>query len=295
MDEESLRHLIELARLEDLGVECRDVTSERFVSEGREGAALIQTRERGVACGLAVLPVVARVYDPGIVVNARVGDGDPVEPGVAIADVSGALRSLLAFERVALNFLMHLSGVATATAGYVCAAGGRCAVCDTRKTLPGLRGLQKYAVACGGGRPHRRGLYDAVLVKDNHLGSLSRVQVEQALIGLLDESGREGVVRPDFVEVEVDHLEQLRWVLRLMAGGLPGGVPRVVLLDNMPVQTLREAVSMRDELAPMVLLEASGGVTLDTVAQVAQAGVDRIAVGALTHSARALDIGMDLA
>ncbi|MCS7047311.1 MAG: carboxylating nicotinate-nucleotide diphosphorylase, partial [Gemmataceae bacterium] len=203
-------------------------------------------------------------------------------PGDHLATISGRMRSLLAAERTALNFLQHLSGIATLTRRYVEAVAGLpVRILDTRKTLPGWRLLEKYAVRQGGGDNHRRGLYDAILIKDNHLAALHRSAnpVAAAVLAAQEKC-------PDLpVEVEVDSLAQLPQALACR--------PAIVLLDNMSLEQLREAVQRRNRQAPDVLLEASGGVTLQTVRAIAETGVDRISVGALTHSAPALDISLE--
>ena len=206
--------------------------------------------------------------------------------GDVVGTLSGSLRGILAVERVLLNLLTHLSGIATLTAAYVAQVAGTSAdIYDTRKTIPGLRDLAKYAVACGGGCNHRMGLHDAVLVKDNHIAHIAPAELPGALARMVV-AARAAKPRPTFVEIEVDTLDQLRAVL-------PTG-PDIVLLDNMAPDQLRDAVALRNAAAPGVLLEASGGVTLETVGAIARTGVDRIAVGALTHSAPALDLGLDI-
>jgi nicotinate-nucleotide pyrophosphorylase (carboxylating) len=206
--------------------------------------------------------------------------------GQPIATVIGPQRSILAAERVMLNFMTHLSGIATLTARFVAAiAGTRARILDTRKTIPGLRTLAKYAVRCGGGLSHRMGLHDAVLIKDNHLAGIPIA----ALKARLDEAitaARRLMPPPLFVAVEVDTLDQLQIVLRCAVD--------FVLLDNMPAEMMRHAAAIRDRVAPDVLLEASGQVNLQTVRAIAESGVDRISIGALTHSAPALDIGLDM-
>jgi nicotinate-nucleotide pyrophosphorylase (carboxylating) len=211
-------------------------------------------------------------------------DGSTLQPGSQIAILTGPTRAILAGERTALNFLQHLSGIATLTHQYVeRVAGLRCQILDTRKTLPGWRLLEKYAVRCGGGHNHRLGLHDSVLIKDNHLAVLGA--------GFLDpvkravEAARTMFGKSLPLEIEVDTFEQLD---RALACG-----PDLILLDNMDPVMLREAVRGRNERAPRVLLESSGGVTLVNVRTIAEAGVDRISIGALTHSAPALDIALD--
>lgn len=281
-----LADLIRLAREEDLGPDGLDVTSDLFVPVDLHGEASVVTRQPGRLAGAALLPQVAQAYDERIRVDIRTHDGSGVEPGQVVAVLSGPMRSLLSAERVALNLLTHLSGVATLTSRYVeKVSGTRARVYDTRKTLPGLRGLQKYAVACGGGAIHRMGLYDAVLLKDNHLAQVGSQGLAEAVADAVNRS-RAAHPQLKFVMIEVDTLEQLKTVL-------PTGID-IVLLDNMTVDQLRKAVSMRDRAAHPVELEASGGVTLKTIGEIAKSGVDRISVGALTHSAPALDMGLDI-
>jgi nicotinate-nucleotide pyrophosphorylase (carboxylating) len=212
-------------------------------------------------------------------------DGERVERGSVAAVLSGATRSRLIGERTLLNFLTHLSGVATLTRSFVdLTRGTRAKILDTRKTLPGWRALEKYAVRCGGGVNHRMGLYDGVLIKDNHLAAWVGLE-NRPTLGEAVERARRVSPKEAPIEVEVDSLEQLRAVLS--AG------PDIVLLDNMSPAMMREALAIRDATAPAVLLEASGGVTLETVSAIAATGVDRISIGALTHSAAALDLAFD--
>lgn len=283
---ERLSELIQQARKEDLGPDGLDVTSELFVPADLEGEASVVARESGRLAGLALLPAVAKAYDKRIKTTIHAEDGVDATPDEVVATLSGPMRSILSVERVALNLVTHLSGVATLTTRYVQAvAGAGARVYDTRKTLPGLRELQKYAVACGGGGTHRMGLYDAVLLKDNHLAHVGKNGLGQAVTEAV-ERARNSYPQLKFVMVEVDTLEQLQAVL-------PSGVD-IVLLDNMTHDQLNDAVAMRDELARHVELEASGGVTLHTITGIAQTGVDRISVGALTHSAPSLDLGLDI-
>jgi nicotinate-nucleotide pyrophosphorylase (carboxylating) len=271
--------VIALALGEDLD-DRGDVTVQATVPAGTRFRAAVVARERGVAAGLAAVEATYRQVDPEVAVSLRAADGDAVEAGQVLAEVEGPARSVLTGERTALNVLGHLSGVATATRAYVAAVAGTAAVIrDTRKTLPGLRALQKAAVAAGGGTNHRRSLSDGILVKDNHVAAAGGVGAAAA--AALAAAGVEAV------QVEVDDLVELDEAL---AAGV-----RSVLLDNFALADLREAVARcrgRDEA---VFVEASGGVTLDTVAAIAATGVDAIAVGALTHSVRSLDVGLDLA
>ena len=288
--DQALRRLIEAARREDLGPAGLDATSSLFIEADRPCTARIAARQGGVVAGLALLPYITELYDAAVQISASAVDGATVEPGDAVAELQGPLRSVLMLERVALNFAGHLSGVATHTAEFARRIAHTSAkVYDTRKTLPGLRGLQKYAVSCGGGGTHRMGLYDAVLVKDNHLAHVPLDDMTDALRKMADRARRE-IPGLKFVMVEVDTLEQLVRVL-------PAGVD-LVLLDNMPPAVLSRAVAQREaaqvETGHRTELEASGGVTLDTVRAIAEAGVDRISVGALTHSSINLDLGLDI-
>ncbi len=284
-----LGRLVAVTRAEDLGPESRDVTSLALVPESQVSQAIIRARQTGVLAGAALLPAIVAAYDPALTLKIERNDGEAIQPGDAVARVCGSLRSILAMERIALNFASHLSGIATLTARYVAAAsaasGVKARICDTRKTIPGLRGLAKYAVACGSGLSHRIGLYDALLVKDNHIAHIPLCDLPAELRAAFAQA-RSNWPDLSFIEVEVDTLEQLQAVL-------PVG-PDIVLLDNMPPDVLRQAVELRDRIAANVQLEASGGVNLDTVAAIAATGVDRISVGALTHSAPALDLGLDI-
>jgi nicotinate-nucleotide pyrophosphorylase (carboxylating) len=276
--------LIELALDEDLGRRnpgwLADVTSRALIIPGVTiGKAAFVARQPGVLSGLPVIPLVLASLDPRLAFDPLLADGCKLEPGASFAVVHGPIDALLTAERTTLNFLQHLSGVATLTARYVEAVGGLpVKILDTRKTTPGWRLLEKYAVRCGGGHNHRMGLYDGILIKDNHLAATNNAF-----------SIREAVAKarhiPLPVEIEVDTLAQLEEAL--------AGKPDIVLLDNMPPANLREAVRRRNAVASGVLLEASGGVTLETIRAIAETGVDRISVGALTHSAPALDIGLD--
>ena len=278
--------LIETARLEDLGPDGLDATSACFIDSDAKGEASFVNRQAGHIAGLSVLKTVCKVYGGRVAYSLHHSDGDRATAGVKLATINGPIRDVLAIERVALNLMTHLSGVATLTAQYVqkC-AGTNASIYDTRKTLPGLRGLQKYAVVCGGGKTHRMGLYDAVLIKDNHLAGTALDRLAEALA---DAAGQARRLTPGlkFVMVEVDSLDQLGEVLKAPID--------IALLDNMPLSTLTQAVAMRNQHTPSIELEASGGVNLDTVGPIAQTGVDRISVGALTHSAPSLDIGLDI-
>lgn len=274
--------LIRLALAEDLGP-AGDRTSTALIPADQPGRATFVARTAGVLAGLPAAALVCAAVDPKIVFTPNVADGTTVERGTVLATVGGSLRSILVAERTALNFLQRLSGVASLTRKYVEAVAGFPAkILDTRKTTPGWRLLEKYAVRMGGGTNHRTGLFDGILIKDNHLAGLGgdvRRAVEQARAA----SGNHGLP----VEVEVDTLEQLEPALAVRAD--------IVLLDNMAPDQMRAAVLRRNAVSPGTQLEASGGVNLTTVRAIAATGVDRISVGALTHSAPALDIALDYA
>jgi len=286
IDDDALAALIHTARAEDLGAAQLDVTSACFIDERAKTTAHFVPREAGIIAGLSTLATICVVYGGKVTPQLNAVDGDEAKPGEAIATITGPLRDVLAIERVALNLMTHLSGIASLTAQHVAHCEGTAAtVYDTRKTLPGLRGLQKYAVACGGGGTHRMGLHDAVLVKDNHLAGVSLDALTERLTSAKAEALR---LNPDlkFFQVEVDNFDQLKQVLNAPVD--------IVLLDNMPPAQLTKAVAMRDAQAPGIELEASGGVNLITIGAIAKTSVDRISVGALTHSAKSLDIGLDI-
>ena len=288
-----LLDLIQLAKREDLAGD--DVTSRLMIPEDRTGVGTLMQKEVGVACGLPVVEMVCRAYDerlrveliPGFhleVIEGRFSDA----PRTPLLRVRGPMRSLLSAERVMLNFLQHMSGVATHTQRFVRrVAGTRARIYDTRKTVPGMRLLDKYAVRCGGGFNHRVGLYDGLLIKDNHLAHVPLRELAAYLSPVVAKSRSEDSNR--LVEVEVTTLDQLREVLKVEGVG-------VILLDNMDCPHMEEAVRIRDQAGRkgQVDLEASGGVTLETVRSIASTGVDRIAVGAVTHSAPALDISLEI-
>ncbi|HVZ94399.1 MAG TPA: carboxylating nicotinate-nucleotide diphosphorylase [Phycisphaerales bacterium] len=285
------RRLLELARDEDLGAGAAqgDLTTESWFTDQRHAEAKLAAREPGVASGIAALPLILDVFGCTAVVKVRVADGARFSRGEVLATISGSLPNLLRIERTMLNLVSRLSGIATLTSEYVGAigAGTRAALYDTRKTTPGLRVLEKYAVRCGGGRSHRLGLHDAVLIKDNHLAGVPKAQQVERLV---DASRRAREARPGcFVQIEVDSLEQLE---RFLA--TPAGTIDAVLLDNMTPDELKRAVAVRDRIRPGVQLEASGGITLETIRAVALSGMDRISVGAITHGARAIDLGLDI-
>jgi nicotinate-nucleotide pyrophosphorylase (carboxylating) len=290
---DDVKDLIQLAKREDLG--SGDVTSALLIPEDRIGVGTLVQRDVGIVCGLPIVEMVCRAYDerlrveqiPGFhleIIEGRYSD----QRTTPLLRIRGPLRSLLAAERVILNFLQHMSGIATQTQRFVRRIEGTGAkIYDTRKTIPGLRVLAKYAVRAGGGHNHRAGLFDAVLVKDNHLASVGVKELAGFLSGIVASSRAQSTTR--LLEVEVDNLEQFKEVLKV------DGID-VVMLDNMDCPRMTSAVELRNSAGKKgkLQLEASGGVTLETVRSIALTGVERISVGAITHSAAALDIGLDV-
>jgi nicotinate-nucleotide pyrophosphorylase (carboxylating) len=290
--EDDCRQLVRLAVREDLERRM-DVTTMALIEPESQGRAALVARQSGVICGVRAVQLTLDAMEITAAWTPAVQDGQAVERSATIGTLAGPARDLLTAERLLLNLVGRLSGVSTLTRQFVeQVAGTRARIYDTRKTTPGWRRLEKFAVRCGGGCNHRTGLFDAVLIKDNHLahvsdaehGRLSPAQamdrVRQQLRTMLPQQADSMIV-----EVEVDSLEQLAQVLPKQ--------PDIVLLDNMSLEQLREAVAMRDASGSTAPLEASGGVNLRTVADIARTGVDRISVGALTHSAIALDVALD--
>ena len=281
-EEVACRGLLKLALDEDLGA-AGDLTSQAVIPPELRGHASFRTRVPAVIAGLPAATMVFRELDPSLEFRCLCEDGACACRGEEIARVAGHMASILAGERIALNFLQHLSGVATRTRAFVdLVASTSCQVFDTRKTLPGWRALEKYAVRCGGGHNHRFGLHDAVLIKDNHLAATGNVSDP---VGPAVLAARWRFGRSVGITVEVDSIAQMEAAL--------AAAPDVILLDNMSPEMLRVAVRRRNEAAPSVLLEASGGITLETVRDIAATGVDRISIGDLTHSAPGIDIGLD--
>jgi len=269
-----LRALVKSALEEDIG--AGDITTTLTVPEQAVSRAVISVRENGIIAGMDVAAMVFAVVDPLVKFDRKACDGDKVTAGQVVAIVEGRSRSLLSGERVALNFLQRLSGIATRTAKFIeLVAGTRAAIVDTRKTTPGLRVLEKYAVRVGGGRNHRFGLADGILIKDNHI-------IAAGGIANAVESAKNNAPHTLKIEVEVRTLDELREAIQAGAD--------IIMLDNMDIETMRRAVEIA---SGKVILEASGGVNEDTIAGIAATGVDLISVGALTHSVKALDIGMD--
>ncbi len=279
-------NLVNLALEEDLR-DVGDLTCAATIPPELRGEAVFVSRSAGVVSGLPVAPLVYARTQSDVIFTPLVEEGTRLTPGTTLAVVRGSMAGILSTERIVLNFLQRLSGVASQTRKYVdLVADLPVHILDTRKTTPGWRLLEKYAVRCGGGHNHRMGLHDGVMLKDNHLAALAR----SGAAGTIGEAVRHvrqkyGTTVP--LEVEVDTLQQLDEAL--------AAKPDIVLLDNMGVDMLREAVARRNKVAPRVLLEASGGINFQTLRGIAETGVERISIGALTHSAIALDIGLDYA
>ena len=292
--EEDCRQIVQLAVREDLD-RLFDWTTLALVPSGTTAQAAIVAREPGVVCGLRAAALAASEMDVAMTLSPSRQDGDAMAAGETLATLAGPARSLLSAERILLNLIGRLSGIATLTRTYVNAISGtKARVYDTRKTTPGWRRLEKYAVHSGGGRNHRTGLFDAILIKDNHLALAARAEGTAHLTpaeavrrarSFVDSMAAGGRATPLIVEVEVDTFEQFAEVLPEQ--------PDLVLLDNMAPAAMRKAAELRDSVAPQVELEASGGVNLETIRAIAASGVERISVGRLTHGAVSLDVGLD--
>ncbi|MBF6600558.1 MAG: carboxylating nicotinate-nucleotide diphosphorylase [Dehalococcoidia bacterium] len=278
------RHLIEqvvIAALEEDGA-FEDVTTRALVPPEQWGRGIVRAKELGVVCGIAVAAAAMRSLDAEVQFDPLIADAERVEAGRELAEVEGPLASILSAERVALNFLQRLSGIATLTDEYAHAvAGTRARILDTRKTTPGLRTLERYAVRCGGGQNHRFGLNSGVLIKDNHIAAARERGLAE--IEAVVASARAAVGHTMRIEVEVATPDGAKEALL-------GGAD-VILLDNMSIADIRRSVAI---IGGRAIVEASGGVTLDNVREIAEAGVDYISVGRLTHSAPALDISLDV-
>lgn len=286
---ESVLQLIALAKNEDLG---RGDLTAALIAHPQELAEFeLVGKQAGILAGVDIALPVLRAYDPQIQMTWREGTGDGFAMSAgpqSLATITGPLGALLSAERVLLNFLQRLSGIATLTRQFVDAvAGTEVTILDTRKTTPGMRLLERYAVRCGGGKNHRLGLFDAVLVKDNHLAGVEPNRIAATVFEMLNRAGAV-VGNPSFVEVEAQSLRQVEELLKVI------GID-IILLDNFLEEDLRAAVMLRDAagLKGKVRLEASGGVKLDNVRAIAESGVERISVGALTHSAAALDLSLE--
>ncbi len=270
-----LQKLIDRCLREDLG--AGDLTTNSTVPAGAVSTGYILAKEDGVIAGLPLVEMIFRRLDPSVEFRPLARDGDHVERGRVLAEITGKARAILTGERLALNFLRHLSGIATRTARLVeMVSGEKALIVDTRKTTPGLRALEKYAVRAGGGHNHRFGLYDGVLIKDNHIKMAGGIK--KAVL-----AARQGSPHTARIEVEVEDLAGVGEALEAGAD--------IIMLDNMDTQTMREAVEL---VAGRALLEASGGIEEETIRAVASTGVDLISVGALTHSIKSLDISLDI-
>ena len=275
MNHKRIDRLIEHCLYEDIG--SGDITTDHIVPVGSSTKGIIHTKQSGVIAGLAVAESVFRFLSTDISFKSKVSDGDKVKRGTILAEVEGDARAILTGERVALNFLQRMSAIATQTAFLVeTVKAYPVRVVDTRKTTPGLRMLEKYAVLAGGGHNHRFGLYDAVMVKDNHIKVAGGIT--QAIVAI-----RKKVSHMVKIEVEVEDLAGVAEALQAKAD--------VIMLDNMDIETMKQAVAMIGELA---LVEASGGINEKTIVEIAKTGVDVISLGSLTHSVQALDISLDI-
>lgn len=275
---ETVRKQIREWLAEDIG--SGDVTTMATVPQGHISKGIIHAKQSGILAGLPLMRIVFDVIDPKLQVNVQAADGDGVKQGAVLAVVEGSTHSILTGERLALNLLQRLSGIATKTNEYVKAAGGQSVrIADTRKTTPGHRTLEKYAVRIGGGANHRFGLYDAVMIKDNHIKAAGSITAAV-------QAAKARIPHTMMVEVEAETLTQAEEAVQAGA--------HIIMLDNMKTNAMTNAVAVIRRLAPHIVIEASGGITPERVAEVAECGVDIISVGNLTHSFQALDISLDL-
>ena len=267
--------IVEQVLLEDIGT--GDITSDSIVPYDLKAKGIIKTSEEGVVAGLDIAHLIFKKLDPEIIFQEKIKDGVKVARGKVLAEISGSARTILKGERAALNFLQRMSGIATITSKFCQEIKNLpVRIVDTRKTTPGLRILEKYAVLMGGGYNHRFGLYDAVLIKDNHIAVAGGIKSAV-------NSVRKQISHMIKIEIEVENLSQLQEALEMKVD--------IVMLDNMDLETMKEAVKI---VKGEALIEASGGITLKKVREIAQTGVDLISVGALTHSVKSLDIGMEI-
>ncbi|PWK16324.1 carboxylating nicotinate-nucleotide diphosphorylase [Tumebacillus permanentifrigoris] len=275
LDIRAIENIVRNALEEDIGF--GDITTNSIVPTDKQGRGVLITKEPGFIAGLDVAELTFRLVDPTLTITRHVEDGDQVPKGQMLMEVTGSARSILTGERVALNFLQRMSGVATRTAKFVdLVRYYNAKIVDTRKTTPGMRVLEKYAVVVGGGRNHRFGLFDAVLIKDNHIEIAGGVK--NAIM-----AARHQIPHTMRVEVEVENMEQIDEALEVKAD--------IIMLDNMTPEQMDEAV---EKIAGRALVEASGGVTEETIVEIAKTGVDYISIGALTHSIKSLDISLDI-
>ena len=292
LDLEKIRDIVQLAIKEDIG--DGDITSKIFIPDGSESEGMLVAKEAGIVAGLPVAGYVLSQIDENLIFTSNIEDGSMAGKGTILGSVKGLTLSLLSAERMVLNFLQRLSGIATSTNMFAERIKGyRTQIMDTRKTAPGWRYLEKYAVRAGGGINHRMGLYDQILIKDNHLKAMG-TEKENDTISRLVKKAREQIKNGTLIEVEVEDLCQIREVM-------DAGVD-IILFDNMEPSKIREAVEMVKEFensrdagnGRAILTEASGNITIENVEEYADAGVDRISVGAITHSVRVLDISFDI-
>jgi nicotinate-nucleotide pyrophosphorylase (carboxylating) len=291
-ESEKIKEIVQLSINEDIGT--GDITSKLFIPEGSASEGVIIAREDGILAGMPVADYVISQIDNDLLFIPDINDGSRMESGTKIASVKGPTISLLSAERMVLNFLQRLSGIATSTSRFVeMVKGYKTQILDTRKTAPGWRYLEKYAVRIGGGTNHRVGLYDQILIKDNHLRIMGSER-QNGSINSLVQKAREQIGSEMLIEVEVEELCQIKEMV-------DAGVD-IILFDNMAPSKIREAVEMVKELknacgfetGRTILTEASGNITIGNVEEYAKAGVDRISIGAITHSARVLDISMNI-
>ena len=293
--DQGLKKIIQLALKEDIGP--TDITSTSVLHRSKKGNFVLLSKQDCIVCGLVIAEAVFETVDTNVRFKPLVNDGDRVLGTKAIAYVEGNARSILTAERTALNFLSWLSGISTLTGSYVDEVSStKAKILDTRKTTPTLRRLEKYAVKIGGGFNHRVGLYDQVLIKDNHIAAImaepSIISSESEAVKVALEFAKQNAGKDKKIEIEVDNLDVLKVALDYN--------PDIIMLDNMSIEDIKEAVKIRDahrisvgDVGFKVLLEVSGGVNVQTVASIAQTGVDRISIGALTHSAPAVDISLE--
>lgn len=292
--------LIEMALTEDTGSaslkDAVDCTTQSVIPVAATASAAFVSRQEGIVCGVEIAKLALSTFAPDLTLQVVTGDGQAITPGETIAIIRGSAHQILTMERTCLNFMCRLSGISTLSKAFASKVEGtKAQILDTRKTTPGYRRLEKYAVQCGGGTNHRMGLYDAVMIKDNHLAfykawnkdSKDAVAegIELARKWISDNQDRLPNGAQTVLQLEVDTLEQFERALQHQ--------PDIILLDNMSNDQLKQAVDRRDKDEPKILLEASGGVNLETIAAISQTGVDRISIGALTHSATNFDIGLD--
>ncbi len=285
-----VQRTLQLACDEDLGPNRQDWTGQLMFTPDQTATASLVLRQPGIIAGLTFIPDILNIFvrpNESIIWTPQAQDGQLLQSGTSLGTLTGTSIALVRLERTLLNLISRMSGIATRTNHFVqLVASTNAKICDTRKTTPALRVFEKYAVRCGGGTNHRMGLFDALLIKDNHLANLDESEFKNRITTASNLARQENL---EFIQVEVDTLEQLNWVLSLDPGTID-----IVLLDNMPPETLTQAVAMRNQSNPHLQLEASGGITESTLQAIASTGIDRISIGALTHQATSLDIGLDI-